>query len=62
MFDIMVEPVMSYASHVWGPELCHGGLFRRLGWRISAADKVHLAFLRYMTGTGKRSSVDVVTA
>lgn len=60
MFDIMVEPVMSYASHVWGPELCHGGLFRRLGWRISAADKVHLAFLRYMTGTGKRSSVDVL--
>jgi hypothetical protein len=60
MFDIMVEPVMSYASHVWGPELCHAGLFRRLGWRMSAADKVHLAFLRYMTGTGKRSSVDVL--
>lgn len=60
MFDIMVEPVMSYASHVWGPELCHTGLFRRTGWRMSAADKVHVSFLRYMTGAGQRSSIDVL--
>jgi hypothetical protein len=60
MFDIMVEPVMSYGAHVWGPELCHAGLLRRTGWQTCAADKVHLAFLRFMTGTGKRASVQVL--
>jgi hypothetical protein len=22
MFDIMVEPVVSYGAHIWGPPLC----------------------------------------
>jgi hypothetical protein len=60
MFDIMVEPVMSYACHVWGPELCSAGLHRRPGLRPCAADNVHLAFLRYMTGAGRSSSIDVL--
>jgi hypothetical protein len=60
MFDIMVEPVMSYACHVWGPELFCGGLHRRPGLRQCAADKVQLAFLRYMTGVGSSTSIDVL--
>jgi hypothetical protein len=60
MFDIMVEPVMSYACHVWGPKLLCGGLHRRRGLRPCAADKVQLAFLRYMTGVGSSTSIDVL--
>lgn len=60
MFDVLVEPVMSYASHVWGPELLSRELFKPANQRNDAADKVHLAFLRAITGTGKRSRIDVL--
>jgi hypothetical protein len=60
MFDIMVEPVMSYASHVWGPELCHKKLRMSSYEQPCAAEKVHLAFLRYMTGTSKGTSIHVL--
>lgn len=60
MFDILVEPVMSYGCHVWGPAVFHNRLASRdRPVFMSEAEKVHLHFLRMMTGTGK-SCVDVM--
>ena len=60
MFDILVEPVLSYGCHVWGPAAFH----KRLPSAdrpvfMSDAEKLHLYFLRMMTGTGK-VCVDVI--
>jgi hypothetical protein len=58
LFDILVEPVMSYASHVWGPELFHGMLFNSARCYSSAADKTHWAYLRIMAGMPKSVAID----
>jgi hypothetical protein len=60
MFDILIEPVMSYASHMSGPELLSRDLFKPANQRNNAADKVQLAFLRAITGTGSSSSIEVL--
>lgn len=59
MFDVLVEPVLSYASHIWGPLMFAKHLRGRpFGPR---AEKVHTSFLRIMTGAGKGgTSTDVL--
>ena len=57
MFDVLVEPVMSYAAHVWGPSVFHKKLRQPYG---TEAEKVHLSFLRVMTGVGKSAARDVL--
>lgn len=58
MFDALVEPVVSYASHIWGPLIfakkLHSGPFN------TQAEKVHSSFLRVMTGAGRSVSLDVL--
>jgi hypothetical protein len=49
LFDALVEPVLSYGCQVWGP----------WAWSIrdplgSPAEKVHLDYLRIMSGAGKK--------
>jgi hypothetical protein len=60
MFDILVEPVLSYGCHVWGPAAFH----KRLSSAqrqvfMNEAEKLHMYFLRMMAGTGK-VCVDVI--
>jgi hypothetical protein len=53
MFDALVEPVLSYAAHVWGPTVLRACL--RAGQPptlASAPDKLHLHFLRLTAGWG----------
>ena len=50
LFDILVEPVLSYGCQVWGPEACYKQLDTPLD---NAADKVHLEYLRHLAGVGK---------
>jgi sorting nexin-29 len=59
MFDVLVEPVLSYASHIWGPLMFAQRLRGRpFGTR---AEQVHTSFLRIMTGVGKGgTSMDVL--
>jgi hypothetical protein len=59
LFDALVEPILSYGSHVWGPDMFGGVPFRTKPCDNSA-DRVHLAFLRHMTGCGKSTSIDVL--
>lgn len=60
MFDILVEPVMSYGCHVWGPTVCHNRMVSAdRPVFMSDAEKVHVYFLRMMTGTGK-GCIDVL--
>jgi sorting nexin-29 len=58
MFDVLVEPVLSYASHIWGPTAFSKCL--RSKPYAPEAEKVHAAFLRTMTGVGKGASLDVL--
>ena len=50
LFDILVEPVLSYGCQIWGPEACSKKLDTPLD---NAADKVHLEYLRHLAGVGK---------
>ena len=50
LFDTMVESILSYGSHVWGPELFVSRLTSRP--LETEAEKVHLAYLRYAVGLG----------
>jgi hypothetical protein len=59
LFDALVEPILSYGSHVWGPEIFACASFRAKPCDNSA-DKVHMAFLRHMTGCGKSTCIDVL--
>jgi hypothetical protein len=59
LFDALVEPVLSYASHVWGPELFSGGKLVAMV-RPSKSDKVHTDYLRMMAGAGKSTCTDVL--
>ena len=58
MFDILVEPVLSYASHIWGPAKFARGLHRKP--YDTQAEKVHTSFLRVMTGSIRGVSMDVL--
>lgn len=58
MFDVLVEPVLSYASHIWGPQVFVTHLRDRPF--STQADKVHTSFLRIMTGAGKGVATDVL--
>lgn len=60
MFDVLVEPVLSYASHIWGPDMFAKWLQPRRDARSSAADHVHFQFLRYMLGVGKHVHKEVI--
>jgi hypothetical protein len=59
LFDALVEPILSYGSQVWGPDIFGCANFRAKPCDNSA-DKVHLAFLRHMAGCGKSTSIDVM--
>lgn len=61
LFDTLVEPILSYGSHVWGP--CVVGKHEL--WCdpckvVTSADKLHMTYLRHLSGAGKHASVDVV--
>lgn len=49
MFDIMVEPVLPYGLHVWGPEFFASSLFHRRKCCGARGDHVQLSFLRLIT-------------
>jgi len=60
MFDVLVEPVLSYGCQVWGPAVFHNRMLS--GQRdvfMSDAEKVHMHFLRGLAGVGK-CCVDVL--
>ena len=60
MFDVLVEPVLSYASHIWGPQHFHKRLAASpLGTDLKA-EKVHSSYLRILCGAGKSTSLDVL--
>lgn len=52
LFDVLVEPVLSYGCQVWGPWVFHGRLDSPLR---TASDSVHVDYLRIMAGTGRRA-------
>jgi hypothetical protein len=57
LFDILVEPVLSYGCQIWGPEAC----FKQLDTPMeNAADKVHLEFLRHLAGAGKSTPMHML--
>lgn len=58
MFDVLVEPVLSYASHIWGPLAFQRHLIA--GPYATDAEKVHTSYLRIMTGAGRSASLDVL--
>lgn len=58
MFDILVEPLLSYAPHIWGPAMFAKGLHGKP--YDTRAEKVHISFLRIMTGSIKGVSTDVL--
>ena len=49
LFDILVEPVLSYGCQIWGPEIFVGKLKNPLKL---PSEKVHINFLRIMAGVG----------
>jgi hypothetical protein len=51
LYNVMVDPALSYASQVWGPWLFHGKLQTPLG---IPAESVHIDFLRIMAGVGRK--------
>ena len=61
LFDTLVEPILSYGSHVWGPYI----VSKRKLWQqpctvMTTADKLHITYLRHLSGVGKHASVDVI--
>jgi hypothetical protein len=58
VFDVLVEPVLSYASQIWGPQLFHKQL--RSNPFKTKAEKVHASYLRVMTGAGKTVALPVL--
>jgi hypothetical protein len=55
LFDILVEPVLSYGCQIWGPEIFAGKLNNFL---VIPSEKVHLSYLCIMAGVG--SGVDMI--
>lgn len=73
LFDTLVQPLMSYGAHIWGPEVVAPAIAaladpsshtNDLSAYIPAskykADHVHHTFLRIMTGVGNKCSLDVL--
>jgi hypothetical protein len=60
MFDIMVEPVVSYGAHIWGPALCAKFLTNNYTRPHCAGDDVHFMFLRELYGAHRSASRDVL--
>jgi len=58
MFDVLVEPVLSYASHIWGPLSFKKRLLARPF--STKSEGVHTLYLRIMAGASKSASLDVV--
>jgi sorting nexin-29 len=58
MFDVLVEPVLSYASHIWGPLAFQKHLRARP--YATDSEKVHTSYLRIMAGAGRSASLDVL--
>ena len=61
MFDILVEPVLSYGAHIWGPLMCPKWLTDSYsGRKVCKADDVHFLFLRELYGAHPKTSRDVL--
>jgi hypothetical protein len=60
MFDIMVEPVVSYGAHIWGPALCAKLLTNNYTRPHCAGDDVHFMFLRELYGAHCSASRNVL--
>jgi hypothetical protein len=59
MFDVLVlEPVLSYASHIWGPMMFAQRLHNTP--YNTRAEKVHTSFLRMTTGSIKGIATNVL--
>jgi hypothetical protein len=54
IFDILVEPIMSYGCQVWGPDVFVSKVASDKPYTAwSDADKVHIYYLRTMAGVGE---------
>jgi sorting nexin-29 len=60
LFDTLVEPILSYGSHVWGPMLIAKHVADLSATTKNQADKLHTWFLRSMAGAGKSVSISVL--
>lgn len=62
MFEILVEPVLSYGAHIWGPCMCPRWLTAAYTGRAGAceADDVHFLFLRELYWAHRTASRDVL--
>jgi hypothetical protein len=60
MFDIMIEPIISYGAHIWGPALCSKFLTNSYTTSHCAGDGVHFMFLRELYGAHRTASRDVL--
>jgi len=58
MFDVLVEPVLSYASHIWGPLSFRKRL--RASPFSTESEGVHASYLHIMAGANKSASLDVI--
>ena len=59
MFDVLVDPVMSYASHIWGPDMFATHMSDGRPPK-SDADQLHLQFLRWTARAGKCTDTAVL--
>ena len=56
VFDRLVEPIMSYGSQIWGPDIFASKVASDKSYsQWCAADKVHISYLRRMAGVGNVS-------
>ena len=53
MFDVLVEPVLSYGSQIWGPDMFAEYLFRGTGSTWCHTDQTHFMFLGITSGAPK---------
>ena len=59
LFDIMVEPVLSYGCQVWGPDMFHGNLRAPMD---RAADEIQLDYICIMVGVGTQTERHMLLA
>lgn len=60
LFDIMVEPIVSYGAHIWGPHMCSKYLVDSYSKPHCSGDGVHFLFLRELYGAHRTASRDVL--
>lgn len=53
LFDVFVQPVMSFGAEVWGPQLVVAALS---GKDVGACERIHLSFLRKLLGVSDTCS------